>query len=271
MGGRDQLVGAAKARGEPELGSFARGACDADFSAHEVREFFRDGQAQAGAPVAAGYRCVHLREFLKQQGLFVRRDPDAGIADSEAHHDGGIRLRDQAGPHGNFAPRGELYGIPREVDEHLAQAAGIASEGDWHIRRGGTDKLEAFVVGMQGHDVGKVFQDGRKVEVHDLQFELSGFYLGEVQEVVDDAEEGFAAGAHSLGAVALLAVEFGVQQQAGHADDTVHGRPDFMADVGQEIALGDVRAFRPGGGLFQVRIGLLRDVSREGQSAVFSR
>ena len=48
------------------------------------------------------------------------------------------------------------------------------------------------------------------------------------------------------------AVELGVQQQAGHADDGVHRRADLVAHVGQEGALG------PRGGFGFCALGLLR-------------
>ena len=200
---------------------------------------------------------------MEQQGLFVGGDPDAGIANREPHNDVGIRCRHEAGADDDLPPLGELDGVSRQVDEYLAQPAGIAAECGRQPRLSGADKLDILVLGAEGHGVGEIIQRGGKVEVHDLQLELSGFDLGEVQHVVEDAEKGFAAGAHGLGAVALLAVELGVQQQAGHADDAVHGRPDFVAHVGQELALGDARAFRFRRGVPQFRIGFLRAVSRE--------
>ena len=52
-------------------------------------------------------------------------------------------------------------------------------------------------------------------------------------------------------------IQVGVQQQFGHAHDSVHGRADFVAHVGQELALGAIggfgRFFRP----LQICFGLL--------------
>ena len=44
--------------------------------------------------------------------------------------------------------------------------------------------------------------------------------------------------ADHLGVFALLGSEAGVEQQTGHADDAVHGGADFVAHVGQKLALG---------------------------------
>jgi len=38
----------------------------------------------------------------------------------------------------------------------------------------------------------------------------------------------------------LPGVQFAVQQQPGHAQDTVHGRPNLMAHVGEKLALGAI-------------------------------
>jgi hypothetical protein len=59
-----------------------------------------------------------------------------------------------------------------------------------------------------------------------------------VEDVVDDGQQGFAAGAHGLRIVALLVVDAGVEQQAGHADHGVERSTDLVAHVGEEHALG---------------------------------
>ena len=71
-----------------------------------------------------------------------------------------------------------------------------------------------------------------------LEFELAGFDFGEVEDVVDDGEERFAAGEDGFDVAALLGVEGGFEQEAGHGDDAVHGRADFVAHVGQKVRLG---------------------------------
>ena len=71
-----------------------------------------------------------------------------------------------------------------------------------------------------------------------LQVQLAGLDLGEVEDVVDDRQQRVAAGADDLGELALLGAELGVEQQAAHADDAVHGRADLVAHGGQEGALG---------------------------------
>jgi hypothetical protein len=47
--------------------------------------------------------------------------------------------------------------------------------------------------------------------------------------------------AHRRQALALVAVEVGFEHELGHSDDAVHRRPDLVAHVRQEFALGPAR------------------------------
>ena len=72
----------------------------------------------------------------------------------------------------------------------------------------------------------------------------------------------------------LLAGELGVERQLGHPDDPVHRRPDLVAHVGEELALGAARRFGRLLGLAQLLPGLLarRDVAvRHDEAAVTHR
>ena len=66
-------------------------------------------------------------------------------------------------------------------------------------------------------------------------------------------QQRFAAGAHHLRIAALLGGQFRVQQQPGHADHSIHRRADFVAHVGQKLALsfvGGIRRHRRRAGTF---------------------
>ena len=80
----------------------------------------------------------------------------------------------------------------------------------------------------------------RRFEIDRFQVQLAGLDLGEIQNVVDDAEQGVGRDFDDLQVFALLGRQFGVQRQFRHADDAVHRGADFVAHVGQEFALGPV-------------------------------
>jgi hypothetical protein len=43
---------------------------------------------------------------------------------------------------------------------------------------------------------------------------------------------------NDLNLLFLLGGQFAIPKDSGHANDTVHGGPDFMTHVGEEFALG---------------------------------
>ena len=91
-------------------------------------------------------------------------------------------------------------------------------------------------------------------EVGHDQLQLAGFDLGEVEQVVDDAQQAIGRRLDRLQALPLALVQGRVEHEFGHADDGVHGGADFVADVGQEIVLGAVGRLRRLLGLAQLRI-----------------
>jgi len=71
-----------------------------------------------------------------------------------------------------------------------------------------------------------------------LELRLAGLQLRKAQNVVDDREQGVATILNGLHKLLLLGRELRVRQQVGKPDDAVHRGPDFVAHVGQKLALG---------------------------------
>ncbi len=63
--------------GEPERTALARLAERFDITAHQLGQPFRDGQAQSGAAILAGSRCVRLLESLEQPPDLLLGQADA--------------------------------------------------------------------------------------------------------------------------------------------------------------------------------------------------
>ena len=73
----------------------------------------------------------------------------------------------------------------------------------WHVRRDVTAEGEALFVSLRGEQARKVLEQRRKVEVHGLQVELAGLDFGKIQDIIDDAQEGFGAGLDDFDTLAL--------------------------------------------------------------------
>jgi hypothetical protein len=74
---------------------------------------------------------------------------------------------------------------------------------------------------------------------------------------IQDNQQSVRTGADGFGELALQRVEVAVEQEVGHADDAVHGRPDLMAHVREELAFcavcrfgGQVSVIQPHFGTF---------------------
>ena len=139
----------------------------------------------------------------------------------------------------HLAGLGELDGVADEVEQHLGEAPLVAPA----ERQVGRD-LDA----QREPLLGRQRLDGRDDRLHHLrqrvvverQGELAGLDLGQVEHVVDQAEQVPAARLHALEHLAdllgHLAVD-AVQDQLGVAEDGVERRAQLVAHVGQELRL----------------------------------
>src|SRR4030095_16366470 len=67
-----------------------------------------------------------------------------------------------------------------------------------------------------------------------FEVQLSLLDLGEVEDIVDDAQERVGRALTHREIFALLGADRSVQQELRHSDDAVHRRADLVAHVGQE-------------------------------------
>ena len=235
-----------------------------DLAAHQGHQPRGDRQAQARAAVLPRGRGVGLLEGAEDLLLLVARDADAGVADREAAGRPRPRRRFAVGldAHDHLAPVGELDRVADQVDQHLAQPARVADQGVGHVRLDVPGQLQPLAVGPQGQGPQGVAQRVRKREVGRVQLQLAGLDLGEVEDVVDDGQQGLGRRLDHVQVLPLVLGQRRVEDQVGHAEDAVHGRADLMAHVGQELALGPVGRLRrlPGQARLLLQPPAVRDV-----------
>ena len=232
--------GLAKAGREPKTAALADNAVDADLARHQRRQAVADGQAKAGAAVFTRGRAVGLGEFGEQAPERLVGNADAGVANLETQAERLIVLLDDADADADGALFGKLDGIADQVEHDLAQTRRIAFDLGRYVVGRPPAQLEALGVGALFQQPDGAFDHLAQVEVDVLELEPAGLDLGVVEDVVDDGQQRLARFDHDLGIGALLLIEVGVHQQAGHAQDAVHRRADFMAHGGQEFRLGAV-------------------------------
>ena len=241
FGGRDAdthvCVGRSERDLEAERAAATELAVGFDGSAHQLRELKRDRQAETGAAELAGCGCVGLSERVEQRGDPVRRDPDARIANLEAHRDGLRRSPRNAHFHNHLPLRGELDRVGHQVGEDLADAHSITADHARHVvvneglqlqslrNRGGGDRVAAGL-----HHV-------VQVEVAPLNLKPTGLDLRDVENVIDHRHQRVAGRARHVDVLALLVVEVRVGKEVDHPDHPVQRSPDLVAHVRNEVGL----------------------------------
>ena len=130
-----------------------------------------------------------------------------------------------------------LIALPRRLTRICRRRPGSPRK-----RRGTSGSTETvssspLLPGLICHQFGRVLDRGGKVEVDFLENEFAGRHLGKIQNVIDEAQKRITALTHVMSEFALLGVQFGIQQQAGHADDRIERGANFVAHVGQEFRL----------------------------------
>ena len=158
---------------------------------------------------------------------------------------------------GHFPFSRELDRVRDQVDDDLLQPRRVGHQTPRNTRVDLIAQRNAFLARYTHKQIDRLGDAGPQFETMGFEFDAPGFDLRKIQNVVDDRQEGIAAGADDLDVLALLARERGAQQQAGHADDAVHGGSDLVAHHGQELAAGLGGGFGSVFGLFEHRLGLL--------------
>jgi len=195
---------------------------------------------ESPSPVPPGRRLVGLREGLEQLGPRLLRNADAGIADLESdRHRRRIAAVLAVRPDHHGACLGELHGVAAEIEQDLAQADLVAHHrgGDRRIDET-TDPDLVLVADRRRQGLGDAFDDVAHGNRDHLQGHLPGLDLREVEDVVDNGQQGESGGANGLQHLALVGLQVRLGQQVDHADDTVHRRADFVAHGRKEDVLG---------------------------------
>ena len=219
-------------------------AVDPDTPAHHRDKTGRDREAEAGTAKAARRRAVGLAEGVENHPLFVGRDADAGVGHGHVHNGfaGGLRMARDA--YDDFAFIGELDGVADQIQQNLTESPDVGDEDVRHVWRHFAQQLEVLLVSTDRQARQRIVERVAQLELCGIQVETSCFDLGEVEDVIDDQQERFGRRAHEAELLALFRRERRVERQIRHADDPVHRRSDFVAHVGEELALRPAGFFR---------------------------
>ncbi len=102
------------------------------------------------------------------------------------------------------------------------------------------EQLQVFLLRLRRLEAQDFIDQGDHVQRSMFQFQPAGLDLGEIEDIVDQHQEVVAGAPDVVQPFALPCVQFRAVQQAAEADDTVEGRADLMAHVGQKLRLGAI-------------------------------
>ena len=215
-----------------------RFAFHTDGSIHQLHQTGADGQTQPGSAEATGGGAIGLGKGTKQLGLLIGGQSDARVLNLETQFHAIPMGSTQGNRDVNLALFCELDGVASQVGQDLAHAQGIAQQQNRHLGWARDHQLQPLFRGPHADQGGHVVEHVVQTENQVLKFQFGGLDLGQIQNVVDDAEKVLRGGFELGQVVALRGRQAGVLQQVGHANHGVQGRANLVAHCGQEAALG---------------------------------
>jgi len=129
--------------------------------------------------------CERLEQFRR----CFRRNADAGVLDGEQQFIVRARFAALAQMDRHRAAFGELDRVAGQVGENLTQACRIAAHRQSNRRLDRDTELQALRLGALLHQPAHRLERVAQVDADAFQFELVGFDLRVVEDVVDDAQQ----------------------------------------------------------------------------------
>ncbi len=119
----------------------------------------------------------------------LRSHADARVAHGKRQSHCVPILLQGADRHDDLAELGEFDRVVAQVYQHLSQAQWVSQQMCWHRRVHIQQQFQALFFRLQSHQVGQVVQYVFQVEIDGFEFQLARLDLGEIQDVVDNAQQ----------------------------------------------------------------------------------
>ena len=179
---------------------------------------------------------VCLAESLENQFLLVGRHANPGVVHGERQHVA-RRARDLEP---DRALVGEFERVRQQVLEHLAQTLRVGMQRCRHVGGDVQFQRQALFLRDRPQRIQQPLQRRGDGDLFDLHRGLARLDLGQVENVVDQRQQIAARRVDGLRVLDLLRAQVAglvVRQQLGQDQRGVERRAQFVAHVGQELAL----------------------------------
>ena len=138
----------------------------------------------------------------------------------------------------------ELDRVSDEVHQNLPNPRRVAQQQIGNPRRDLARELDVFLGSPCRENFQGIVQRVSQLEWAWVKIKLSGFDLGEIQNIVNDLQQGVGRLPYGVEIPLLFGRGVGGQRQLCHAEDGVHRRSDLVTHVGEELTLRLVCRFR---------------------------
>ena len=165
-------------------------ALDPDGPVHQCDELRTDRQSKSRAAELSRGGTICLAERFEDGALLLGGDADSRVLDGDVQGQmvGCDRFDGRVDPHVSLLR--ELDGVADQVQEDLTQSARVAGQNGWNVGGNAQQQLQVLF-GRPGRERTKRIGDQiAKVEVDPLEFQFAGLDLREVEDVVDQAQQG---------------------------------------------------------------------------------
>jgi hypothetical protein len=232
--------GVADRQGDGKQRALAERALDLDAAVHQADQVMDDGQAEAAAAKAPAHAVIGLTERREDVAQCLVADTDAGVANVDVQMLLAIGPPGRAARDAHAALGGELDGIVDQVGDDLAEPVLVAQYEFGQRRVDVEPQVQALLAGGRGKGMRHLADHLAEIEGQPFELQAAGFDAREIENVVEQEEQGIGRTAQGGELAMLLGRQSAAGEQVGNADDAVHRGADFVAHVGQEGTLGTV-------------------------------
>ena len=232
--------------GELEVAAHTGLRFNPDLAVHQLNHALANGQAQTCTAILAGGRTIGLTKGLEQATGLLWRHANTGVFHIHLELDTAFLFADHHNRHLDVPCLGKLDRIVDQVRQHLPQAQRVAQQIARHIGSYMDQKFQTLIVRLVANHGGHVRHNIVQPEGDVFHLDLASFDFGEVQNVVNNAQQRHTRAVDFGNVVALFGIQIGLERQVRHTNNRIHRRTNFMAHIRQEHALGLCGFFRFG-------------------------
>ena len=141
-------------------------------------------------------------------------------------------------PHHHRPVVGKLDGIAEQIADDLVQPQRVAQQGIGNLGVDLAMQRQAFFPGRQRQQPHRIAQTLAQRKRDALRFNTPRLDPGQIQRVIDDAQQRGSRGLHQAEILALLGAQLGLQGELHDPDHDTHRITDLMTHARQKLGLG---------------------------------